>query len=105
VMRGLPARLRMVRSARYAVTFSNTCENGLYCLGLPLRRRLVRSSTVVCATLSNRAMARMLSPFSAKARTRASNFSPNDLALTPKCSTASVSEMGQVHAAALKGPT
>jgi hypothetical protein len=43
--------------------------------------RLMRSSTVVRATFSTRAIARMLSPFCARARTCASNFSPNGLAV------------------------
>src|SRR5262245_227667 len=68
--------------------------------GFPLCRRLLRLSTVVCETLSTRAMARMPSPFSAKACTWRSNFLPNALALAPKCSMASAFKNGQIHAAA-----
>ena len=69
-------------------------ETALHRWGFPLYRRLLRSSTVVCETLSTRAMARMLSPFSARARTWRSNFLPNALALAPKCSTASAFKNG-----------
>ncbi len=73
---------------------SSSLGTAFHRLGFDLRHNLTRSSTVVCATLSTRAMARMLSPFSAKTRTCASNFSPNAVALMPKCSTASAFRNG-----------
>jgi hypothetical protein len=91
-------RNSLARELTFGVDAISSSRNALrrffHRWNLPLCRRLLRLSTVVCETLSTRAMARMPSPFSAKACTWRSNFLPNALALAPKCSMATAFKNG-----------